>query len=365
MRILCVIDNLGSGGAQRQLVELALGFRGSGHEVVFLTYRPESFYYTDLKNAGISISCIMSNNYIKRFLKMRRFIRKGCYNTVISFLEGSNFICEVAGFPYRKWKLIVGERSANPNILKSYKLIIYRWFHICADYVVANSYANMQIVNSVNPLLSSSKCKIIYNIVDFGYWKPTIDYVPRKNGKLKLVVAASHLKLKNLNGLVVAISLLSQNERSLLEVEWYGDRIYEPFFDNSLTQAKQKIKQYQLEDIISFYPATKDLNLKIQQADVVGLFSFYEGFPNVVCEGMGCAKPIICSSVSDIPSILSYDENLVFCPESVESIRNTLSYIIGISNQQLISIGQINEKIANDHFNKNIIINKYLDLFSL
>ena len=34
MRILCVIDSLGSGGAQRQMVNLAVGFKSKGHQVV-------------------------------------------------------------------------------------------------------------------------------------------------------------------------------------------------------------------------------------------------------------------------------------------------------------------------------------------
>jgi glycosyltransferase involved in cell wall biosynthesis len=362
MKILCVIDNLGSGGSQRQLVGIALGFRDSGHEVDFLTYHSELFYESDLRNSGIEITNIKSYNYLERFIKMRHFIRERRYNSVISFLDASNFICELAGFPYKNWKLVVGERSADPNIIKSFIRIIERWFHLSADFVVANSHANMQIVKSINPFLTSSKCKVIYNFVDFNYFHPAIEYVPRKNGKLKLIVVASHQMLKNLNGLIEAIAMLSQEERSTLEIEWYGDRIYEPFFDNSLIEAKQKIKFYKLEEIISFYPATKDLNLKIQQADVVGLFSFYEGFPNAVCEGMACAKPIICSAISDIPSILSYDKNLLFGPQSIESIRNTLIYIIGLTNNQLIAIGKINEKIAKDRFKKETIINQYLEL---
>ena len=187
MRILCVIDELGSGGAQRQLVELALGFRAAGHEITFLTYHPNSFYYTYLEEAKISVTLITSDNYIIRLLKMRRFIRKGNFNAVISFLQASNFICELSGFPFRKWKLVVGERSANPNIFKSCRLKLYRWFHLFANYIVANSEANMKIVKSINPFLPASKCRIIYNIVDFSHWIPSSEYIPRRNGKLKLV----------------------------------------------------------------------------------------------------------------------------------------------------------------------------------
>jgi len=362
MRILFVIDDLGSGGAQRQLVELALGFTALGHQISFLTYHPESFFFANLKNAKIPVTCIINENYLNRFIKMRRFIRKGNFNAVISFLQASNFICELAGFPFRKWKLVVGERSANPNILKSAKLMIYRFFHFGADYIVSNSEANMKIVKSINPFLSTSKCKIIYNIIDSGKWHPSNEYIPRRNGKLKLAIAARHQSLKNLNGLVEAVALLSQDEKSKIGIEWYGDRIDEPNPESSFIEAKNLIKRYRLEDIFSFFPATKSISQKIQQADIVGLFSFYEGFPNTICEGMACSKPVICSAVSDIPLMLSYNEKLIFDPTQIESIRNTLSYVIALTNEQLITIGQTNLKLAKENFNKETILNKYLDL---
>ena len=89
-----------------------------------------SIHYTKLYEAGILISCIEEPNYIKRLFKMRHFIRKGNYNAVLSFLEGANFICEFAGLPFRKWSLVVGERSANPDIMRSLRLKFYRWFHV-------------------------------------------------------------------------------------------------------------------------------------------------------------------------------------------------------------------------------------------
>lgn len=364
MNILCVIDDLGSGGAQRQLVELARGFINLGHSVTFLTYHPASFYYSYLNELRIPIKNISSSNYVTRIFKMRNFIRKGKFNAVISFLEGSNFICEIATLPIKNWTLIVGERSSKPEIKQSLKLIIYRWCHFLADYVVANSHANISLVKEVNPFLNSNKYRVIYNMVDFNIWNPSQEYIPRKHGKLKLIVAASHQKLKNLVGLIDAVILLELNERALLEIDWYGDRIVEPFFDESFTDATKKIKEYHLESIFSFHPAVKDLNLRIQNSDVVGLFSFYEGLPNVVCEGMACAKPIICSRVSDLPSFFDYDENLLFNPDKIDSINKTLRYILSLSDQQLVSIGNINRARANELFYKESIIGQYLKLLS-
>ena len=48
MKILCVIDSLGSGGAQRQLVGLAIGFKERGHEVSFLVYHGRLKIYVEL-----------------------------------------------------------------------------------------------------------------------------------------------------------------------------------------------------------------------------------------------------------------------------------------------------------------------------
>ena len=46
-KILFFINYLGSGGAQRQIVELAVGFKKRGYDVKFLIYQKEygDFYY--------------------------------------------------------------------------------------------------------------------------------------------------------------------------------------------------------------------------------------------------------------------------------------------------------------------------------
>lgn len=293
---------------------------------------------------------------------MRQYIRRGKYDTVLSFLEAPSFICEIAGLPFRRWKLIVGERNANPEITKSYKLRIYRWFHFFADYVATNSHSNLELVHSVCPLLPNSKGIVIYNAIDFNLWKPASNYTPRKDSKIRLILTARQTYVKNLNGLIEALALLSDSDRKKLKIEWYGDNITAPYFDNSFPEACKKIELYGLENIISFYPATLDIIRIIQEADAVGLFSFYEGLPNSICEAMACAKPVICSAVSDIPELLISDINLLCDPTENQSIKQAISYLINLSNDQLFKIGLNNETIAKNLFDKEPIISKYLSL---
>lgn len=362
MKILCVIDSLCFGGAQRQLVELAIAFKEKGHNVSFLTYHQIPFFNSVVEAHDIPIFCITEPNYLIRLIKMRRYIRRGNYDALLSFLEGANFISEFAGLPFRKWSLVVGERSANPKILKSVKLIFYRWFHFFATYVVANSYTNMNLVRSANPLLPNSKCRIIYNTVDFSRFIPSNNFEFRRNHKLSLVIAARIQFEKNFTGLLEALSLLDKDELQMIKIDWYGEYDLQPNANTLLKESLKKIENYNYNDIITFHKATHHISKIIQDADAVGLFSFYEGFPNVICEAMACAKPVICTKVSDISNFLSHEPGLLCDPKDPHSIKESLRYLIHLKDNQLREIGNKNREIALQKFEKETIVFKYLNL---
>lgn len=360
MKILCVIDSLGSGGAQRQLVNLAVGFKEKGHEVSFLVYHSINFFKDILDEKDIIVHECIESNYITRLLKIRRFIRNGNYDSVLSFLEVANFICEFAGIPRRKWKLIVGERSANPKILKSLKLRLYRWVHLLADHVIANSNANIEMIRRINPLLKEKKCHVIYNIVDFERWKPDPDYQFRKNGKLHIIVVASHQYLKNLNGLIEAVALLNEDERKQLHISWYGGIRN----DDSKDKGIEKIERLKLRGIFHFYDPTLQIHSKVKEADALGLFSFYEGLPNSICEALAAGKIIISSRISD-NSILIGEETFLFNPNSIIEIQRTLKHLLKISQYEFESISMNNVLRARYLFNNEAIIDKYLKLLGM
>ncbi len=362
MNILCVIDSLCMGGAQRQMVELAGAFCKKGHRVDLLTYHDIPFFKESLIHNGITIHCIEASNYIKRLLKIRKFIRKGPYDAVLSFLEGPNFICEFAGIPFRRWKLVVGERNADPQILHSIKLKFFRWFHFFADYVVANSKANIRLVQKVNPLLRRSKCRVIYNIVDFKRFRPSENNFKKRAGKISLVIAARIDHQKNVSGLIEALALLENAEREKIVLDWYGEVKGDPEAAKILEEAMEQLKRKKLEQTLVFHASIRDIPGVFRGADAVGLFSLYEGFPNVFCEAMACEKPVIGTMVSDIPEFLFHEPGLLCDPREPDSIKNALVHLLHMDEEQLRKAALTNRQVALEKFNKERIVAEYLRL---
>jgi len=363
IKVLCVIDSLGPGGAERQLVNLAIGFKERGFDVTFLTYSNNTFYNEVLLSSHISEITVIESLFINRFLKIRRIIRKGNYNVVLSFLEKPNFVCELSTLPYKKWKLIVGERSANPDIVKKINRRLIRLFHLTANYIVANSYTNIDIIKRINPFIPNKKCKVIYNMIDFNKWRYNANYVFRSNGKLVLTILATHKYLKNLNGLIEGVNLLTESEKSQLIINWYGTREVNP--DNSYSEGINKINKYKLDHIFNFYPTTNIAIKIISESDAIGLFSFYEGLPNVICEGMAMGKPIIASDVSDNSLLINVPKGGFLCDSlKKESISNSLSCLLACSPAELKTMGEYNRKKAEKLFDKNSIVDKYIKIIT-
>ncbi|MEY8592513.1 glycosyltransferase [Butyricimonas hominis] len=360
--ILFLINNLGSGGAQRQIVELAVRFKQSGYNVRFLIYERafSDFYFETLANHGIEIDDVAESNYLKRIYKVRRYIRTSVPDVLIAFLEASSFMAELASFPSKKWRLIVGERSANPAIKKSLKLKFFRQFHVLADYIVANSYENIRIIQEIAPIIKRDKYKVIYNIFNEDKLKPIDDFEFGKHDKLNLVVTSSHRYLKNLDGLIEGVKLMNSEDRNKLRINWYGSNL----FDDSLEKALEKVKNYDFENIFSFHKDTLNIYEFMKEADAIGLFSYFEGLPNAICEGMLLGKPIIATRVSDIPLFIKDRVNGFLCDAADPmTIAQALSSLVSSSSEELSIMGKCNYEVAQKLFDREQILKAYESLF--
>lgn len=342
MKIVLLIDSLGLGGAQRQIANLAVELKKQGHQVSFVRYRKDDFYLPLLTAHSIEPITIEGGNLLERAMEIRKAIRKIAPDTVISFMNASNVYACFASIGRRSWKLLISERVANENAFLGWRGRLLKWFQgKYSDQIVCNSKCAEELWKKHFPQYSS-KMKTIYNIIDV----PPIETEYSTDGKCRILVAARYEHEKNISGMIEAVSLLTPAERERLEIHWYGKANVVKDGLSDFEKGKALVKELGLSDCVFLHPATDQIYPLIAKTDFIGLFSFAEGFPNSIIEGMSYKKPVIMSRVSDYSVIVDEENGFLFDPNVSEDIAAALRCAIHTTHVQREAMGRCSyEKI--------------------
>ena len=358
MKIVFLIDGLGFGGAQRQLVNLAVEFKKSGYEVEVLRYYEDNFYIGILSEYEITPITVNASNSFLRMFKIRRKIRELRPNVLISFMGTPNFYGAIASLGWRTWFFVASERIADEALFVNRKPKLLRCvISKVADAIVSNSNCAKELWEKYNPNIVE-KLTTIYNIVDI---KETYEN-QFHDGNCKVLIAARYEKEKNLVNLLKAVLLLSDAERQKLEIHWYGNENIESFNGSILKSGKHFVNENHLNSTIFLHDATEQIHARMSEADFVALFSLSEGLPNAIIEGMQLKKPIIMSTVSDYKVLVDKDNGFCCNPRSVEDIASVLRSAIYTSSKQRQAMGQCSYDKVWKICSKEKVVKQWQDL---
>ena len=354
-RILCLIDSLGAGGAQRQMVGLATFLKERGYDVVVAIYHEELFYADRLLSNGVPYVYLKeAERNSTRLFQMARYIRKVKPDVVISYLNTPNICACFARFFNRKFKLITSERNTTQSTGKKEK-IRFNLFRM-ADYVVPNAYAQADYINKTFPFLTK-KVVTIPNFVDVDYFTPQAEkkrrYVP------EIMIAATIWPSKNTIGFVDVVAKLKEMGCSF-HVSWYGkDESNIDYFNT----CQQKIAGLGIGNYLELKEKTTHIRDRYQEADYFCLPSFYEGTPNVICEAMACGLPIACSDVCDNSRYVSDGENgFLFDPKDTLSMANALDKMISMKENEYDAFCHCSRQKAEQKLSKERFVESYIKL---
>lgn len=342
------------------MVTVACSLKRKGFDVSFACYHTNNFYEHILKENNIPVIWYNLPNHIKRLFFFRKLIRNGKFDAVISFLSADNFLNDFAALGGHKWKVITGERSSKESMLTSTRGRVFAWFQRSSDYIVCNSENARQMWIKHYPQYQK-KLRVIYNNVHLQ--EITSNYIRRKDGRLKLVIAGAYSYVKDPFSLIKGLSLLTEEQLSKLAVDWYGKKGSNEEAENVLKECERLIFENHLENNIRLFDATQDITNKMYEADVVSLFSKWEGLPNAVCEGMALGKPIIMTKISDYQKLVDSSNGFLCDPQSPESIKNALVSLISLSDDDLVSLGNNSLAKARILFSDEYVINSWISLF--
>ena len=352
-QIICLIDTLGPGGAQRQIVGLACLLKQVGDEVVLATYHKGDFYENLLQEYGVRhVVVTETENKLKRVLYITNYFKKVKPDAVIAYQASPSIISCLAKLLGGKYRLIVSERNTNQQFTNGDRLrfFLYRW----ANYVIPNSYSQSAFVLGHSTGLKE-KVKVIVNFVDTDRFVPG-NYI-KKEGPLGILIIGRMTPQKNLFTFIV--KLLKEKGETIV-VDWYGYADQGGFY---FKDCLQKVEEYNLADCISFHQPTDNVVDLYQAADVFCLPSIYEGTPNVICEAMSCGLPILCSDVCDNSRIVQDGVNgLLFNPLDPADIADTIKKFIILDSSKKKAMGLASRKRALDLFSKELFVRQYVEL---
>ncbi len=353
-KILCLIDGLNSGGAQRQLVGLANLLQKRGYTVLFVWYHNTDFYKQFLDENKISYRQLAPKGKFSKFWLVSKEIYRFNPDVVIAYIDGPTMIsCFLKGLGL-KYKLIVSERNTTQLINKHVRLKF--WLYRIADYIVPNSYSQASFISN-NFHVLENKVKIITNFVDTNSFCPSP--LKSKHEKVYIMCAGRLYKQKNILRFAEAISKVRERGFSF-EVHWFGSSDRKGDYEQ---KCKELVSDLNLNDVFYFEGSIKNIKTAYQEADVFCLPSIYEGFPNVICEAMSSGLPILASNVCDNGRLVEDGINgFLFNPLDLDSIVDAIKRFLILSVNERLAMGKKNREKALELFSEARFLEKYEEL---
>ena len=354
MKILCIIEALGSGGAERQMVGLASLLKKDGCDVAVMTYYPKDFYKYVLDDAGVEhIYVENAQSKLKRIPELSKAVSRYKPDVVICYSPSAAEIACLLKMMGAKFKLIVSERNSirSNSRREKFKFFMYKW----SDCIVPNSYEQQQFIAKYYQHLIN-KTSVITNFVDTDYFSPAGDYSSQQ--PCRIICVGRDNPQKNQLRFIDAVKLLADKGLPF-KVDWYGS-----FESDYGRQCVQKIKDLHLEGRIELKGETKNVRDEYRKHDVFCLPSIYEGFPNVLCEAISCGLPAVCSNICDNPLIVQDGVNgLLFDPNDTEDMVRKIEKMVKLSETEKRRMSVSNRDKSLEMFSKEVFLAKYKKLF--
>jgi glycosyltransferase involved in cell wall biosynthesis len=364
MRILCVMDNLESGGAQRQMSLLVCGLKERGHHVELLLYHPGRNHFRSIvEAAGIRIHEVArqsGSGFSLRVVKELRAHAASEMDAVISFQPTANIYAAITCvlFPRRRFRLICAERSSSKDGRRVVVRLLGWLSALAATSVVANSYTEASRLRRTAGL--ARKVSVIWN--GFRIEEAHYNVQHSLQRPLRLLVVGRLSKEKNGLRLLHALKILHGRLQTAPELRWAG-RIPSGTEDQQVHNQMIEFlnRNPAIGDRVLWLGEVNDVHALYASSDLLVLPSLYEGLPNAVCEAMLAGCPVLASHTCDHPRLLGeHGERGLLCdPYSVESIADAIQHFQSMSLTERDGIALRARQFAEAHLSIDRMVDAY------
>ena len=343
MKVLHIINNLGSGGAEKlleDLIPLMNKMENVEADILLLTDE-KNVFYDSLINKGVKVDVVKYRNMynIRNIFEIKKHIVDGDYDIVHTHTFPTQYWVALSRMfiENKKVKFITTEHSThNRRREKFYFRYIDKLIYSQYDSIISiTEKTRDNLIDWIDPKHKKIDMHVVIeNGVDIAKIKAALPYKKNEliNGiteNTKLICMVGRFsEAKDQPTLIRAISKLSRDIHLILVGE--GPLIA----DN-----KKLAEELGISDRVHFLGFRQDIPRILKTVDIVVLSSNWEGFGLAAVEGMAAGKPVVVSDVDGLVEVVD-GAGIVF-----ENKKDLSAHI-----ESLIEDDKLYENIAQECF---------------
>lgn len=375
IKIAFLIRNLGSGGAERQLVLIANEL-SRRHNIVIITFYSYNNFYAGHLNKNIEFITLDKKgrwDFFAFFVRFYRVMKLHKPTLLYTFMHTAEFLGYLYHFFDKDMRIVWGIRSSNMDI-NNYGMLyrILRKIECSisntADKIISNSFAGKN--HAIKDGFVNKNIHVVHNGIETERFKFSSVFrseIRKRFGvhenALVIGIVARHDPMKGIGYFIEAANIfLSLYPNIYFFIIGSGPEIY-------TSELKKKGEEYQIADRIHWINASANIEQYYSAMDIFTSSSIYgEGFSNTIGEAMSCNLPCVVTNVGD-SSIIVGDSGIVVEPYNSQAIVEgwkKLQKIISKKNFEIDSEQRI--RICNNYSIEKMVSNTeqiLLDAISL
>lgn len=355
IKVLHIIPDFGTGGAERLVVDLMDYADKKQFEVATVSLYPEKgtilekeirkkelkVYYLD-KHLGLDLSMI------SKLYRLFCFFRPDIVHT-------HRYVLRYSLLPTIFCKIPVRVHTVH-NIAQKEVDMAGKFVHkiaFCLAGVVPVSISK-EVANTVQMLYGKRiKTPIIYNGV------PTLKFssTQKKNSGNNIILLhiGRFAPQKNHKLLIEAFSI-AVKECSNLRLWLIGD-------GKLKADIESMVKKNKLEQYVSFLGALPNVNGLLKKCDVFILSSDWEGVPLAIIEAMASGKPVIATAVGGLPELVEDGVTGILVPPGDAKLLADAILRLTHHHELRLSMGIAGQKRAIEYFDITNCVRAYETLY--
>lgn len=321
MKILHVITDLKTGGAEKLMVDLLPKLKKSGHTVALCVFNGEEMpFLCQIRNQGIAVHSFGEKpNYYNplNIFKLIRLSRN--FDIVHTHNTAPQLFGAVSSF-FSKCKWILTEHTTTSHHRIWWYNPIERWMYHCYDKVVCISEA---VKESTMPIVGKryQHIEVIPNGIEISKYRNAEAFnrfsIGMQDSDKKIIMMVGRYSYqKDQATIIKAISILPGNIE--LWLAGYGET------EDMLQQLAIKLN---VRERVHLLGMRSDVPSLLATADIVVQSSHIEGFGLAAVEAMASGKPVIATDIPGLNDVVS-GAGLLFEHENERQLAMHISNLL-------------------------------------